>query len=108
MSNLGQGSIIVGNRAKTLYVVPHAVQQQHRKAVNIMQMLSFKQVTQLIKAIGHKRTIIVEGENGIGKTGLFHMLKDDPFFSNHVHVDPIDCTQSVSYTHLTLPTKRIV
>ena len=58
-----------------------------------MQMLSFKQVTQLIKAVGHKRTIIVEGENGIGKTGLFYHLANDPFFANHIHVDPIDCTQ---------------
>ena len=58
-----------------------------------MQMLSFKQVTQLIKSVGHKRTIIVEGENGIGKTGLFYHLASDPFFANHVHVDPIDCTQ---------------
>jgi hypothetical protein len=58
-----------------------------------MQMLSFKQVSQLVKAVGHKRTIIVEGENGIGKTGLFYNLADDPFFANHIHVDPIDCTQ---------------
>ena len=58
-----------------------------------MQMLSFKQTAQLIKAVGHNQTIIVEGENGIGKTGLFHQLKDDPFFAGHTHVDPIDCTQ---------------
>ena len=58
-----------------------------------MQMLSFKQVTQLIKAVGHKRTIIVEGENGIGKTALFHALKAMPKFANHIAVDPIDCTQ---------------
>jgi hypothetical protein len=58
-----------------------------------MSMLSFKQVSQLVKAIGHKRTIIVEGENGIGKTGLFYALANDPHFANHIHVKPIDCTQ---------------
>jgi hypothetical protein len=58
-----------------------------------MKMLSFTQVCQLIKAIGHEKTVIVEGENGIGKTGLHHHLKHDPMFANHIHVDPIDCTQ---------------
>jgi hypothetical protein len=58
-----------------------------------MAMLSFTQTVNLIKRVGHKRTIIVQGENGIGKTGLFHFLAKDPFFANHIHVDPIDCTQ---------------
>jgi hypothetical protein len=58
-----------------------------------MKLLSFKQTTQLIKSLGHKRTIIVQGENGIGKTALFHALARDPQFANHIHVDPIDCTQ---------------
>jgi predicted ATP-binding protein involved in virulence len=39
-----------------------------------MKLLSFKQTTQLIKSLGHKRTIIVQGENGIGKTALFYNL----------------------------------
>jgi hypothetical protein len=55
--------------------------------------LSFTQVVNLISAVGHKRTIIVEGENGIGKTALFHALKKLPKFANHIAVDPIDCTQ---------------
>ena len=55
--------------------------------------LSFTQVANLIAAVGHKRTIIVEGENGIGKTALFHALKRMPQFANHIAVDPIDCTQ---------------
>ena len=55
--------------------------------------LSFTQVVSLISAVGHKRTIIVEGENGIGKTALFHALKKLPKFANHIAVDPIDCTQ---------------
>ena len=37
--------------------------------------LSFKQVQSLVATVGHKRTVIVEGENGIGKTALFHALK---------------------------------
>jgi hypothetical protein len=55
--------------------------------------LSFSQVTSLVSAIGDKRTVIVEGENGIGKTGLFHAIKKMPQFANHIAVDPIDCTQ---------------
>jgi hypothetical protein len=43
--------------------------------------------------VGHKRTIIVEGENGIGKTALFHAIKRMPQFANHIAVDPVDCTQ---------------
>ena len=31
-----------------------------------MTMLSFNQVANLIKAIGTKRTILIQGENGIG------------------------------------------
>lgn len=55
--------------------------------------LSFTQVVNLIASVGHKRTVIVEGENGIGKTALFHALKRLPKFANHIAVDPIDCTQ---------------
>lgn len=58
-----------------------------------MNLLSFKQTANLIKSVGDKRTIIVQGENGIGKTALFHTLARDPQFQNHIHVDPIDCTQ---------------
>ena len=54
---------------------------------------SSSQVINLIAAVGHKRTVIVEGENGIGKTALFHQLKRLPKFANHIAVDPIDCTQ---------------
>lgn len=56
-------------------------------------MLSFTQVLNLIAAVGDKRTVIVEGENGIGKTALFHALKKHPKFANHIAVDPVDCTQ---------------
>jgi len=55
--------------------------------------LSFNQVQSLVANVGHKRTIIVEGENGIGKTALFHAIKRMPQFANHIAVDPVDCTQ---------------
>jgi hypothetical protein len=58
-----------------------------------MKMLSAIQVRQLIKAIGHEKTVIVEGENGIGKTSIAYDLRNDPMFANHIHIDPIDCTQ---------------
>ena len=55
--------------------------------------LSAQQVLNLIAAIGDKRTVIVEGENGIGKTALFHALRKLPKFADHIAVQPIDCTQ---------------
>ena len=55
--------------------------------------LSASQVVSLIAAVGDKRTVIVEGENGIGKTALFHMLRKLPKFADHIAVQPIDCTQ---------------
>ena len=58
-----------------------------------VQALSFSQTVNLIATIGHKRTVIVEGENGIGKTALFHALKRMDKFANHIAVKPIDCTQ---------------
>jgi hypothetical protein len=61
--------------------------------MSAIKMLSFTQTLNLIAAVGHKRTVIVEGENGIGKTALFHALKAHPKFANHIAVDPIDCTQ---------------
>ena len=59
-------------------------------------MLSFKQVAQLIKAVGHKRTIIVEGENGIGKTGLFYHLANDPFFATAIPIKATRCPNCTS------------
>ena len=57
------------------------------------KFLSFTQAVNLIAAVGDKVTVIVEGENGIGKTALFHALKGMPKFAEHIAVDPIDCTQ---------------
>ena len=52
--------------------------------------LSITQCAELIGKIGHKRTIIVEGDMGSGKTsGLRHMLK--AAFPTHTYVE-FDCT----------------
>jgi len=52
--------------------------------------LSASQVVSLIAAVGDKRTVIVEGENGIGKTALFHMLRMLHKFDDHIAVQAID------------------
>lgn len=55
--------------------------------------LSFKQIANLIATVGDKLTVLVEGENGIGKTAIFHHLASMEQFKNHIKVQPIDCTQ---------------
>ena len=57
------------------------------------KFLSFSQTLNLIKSVGHKRTIIVEGENGSGKTALYYALAKDPAYANHIRAGAIDCTQ---------------
>jgi hypothetical protein len=57
------------------------------------EYLSAPQIVSLIKAVGHKRTVLVQGENGIGKTHLWRMLAEDPHFADHIKIQPIDCTQ---------------
>ena len=56
-------------------------------------VLSHSQVRDLIKSVGHKRTVIVLGENGVGKTSIQYDLRQDPRFLGHMVLDPIDCTQ---------------
>lgn len=56
-------------------------------------ILSSAQVTALIKAVGPQRTVIVEGEFGIGKTSIHHALCRDPHFANYHMPKPIDCMQ---------------
>lgn len=57
------------------------------------KFLSFAQCVSAINVMGDKRTIFIEGENGIGKTAIFHALKKLPKYKDHIMVDPIDCTQ---------------
>lgn len=66
------------------------------------QQLSHKQVAALIKAVGPKRTVIVSGEYGIGKTALQLEFRQDPAFANHHLPDPIECTQ-LSEGDLSMP-----
>ena len=57
--------------------------------------LSFDEIVTIIKAYykqGIRRTILIEGENGIGKTAVYHALRNDPMFADHIAVDPIDAT----------------
>lgn len=56
-------------------------------------ILSSKQITALIKAVGPQRTVIVEGEFGIGKTSIHHALCRDPHFAHFHKPKPIDCMQ---------------
>ena len=58
-----------------------------------MQVLNHKQVANLIKAVGHKRTVIVSGEMGAGKTAIQSEFMQDPFFNGHIVSAPIECPQ---------------
>ena len=60
---------------------------------NQSNFLSFKQVVSLVKSVGHKRTVLIMGENGIGKTSVHKALCADPDFADFIKPSPIDCTQ---------------
>jgi len=55
--------------------------------------LNHQQIANFIKNVGGKRTVLIFGENGIGKTAIHSHLCQDPDFDKHIKVDPIDCTQ---------------
>ena len=55
--------------------------------------LNHKQVAAAIKAFGSKRSLLIEGEAGIGKTALLYEFRRDPAFAGYHIIDPIDCTQ---------------
>src|ERR1035437_2156497 len=57
------------------------------------KFLNATQVVSLIKAVGHKRTVLVEGEAGSGKTSLHYELAADPQFKGYYTPKPVDCTQ---------------
>lgn len=56
-------------------------------------VLTFNECLDLIENVGPKRTIIVEGENGVGKTALHRALCRRPAFADFIKPDPLDCTQ---------------
>jgi hypothetical protein len=60
--------------------------------MNINSFLTFTQVMNLIVAVGKRRTVIVEGPNGIGKTAVFYALSRLPQFQHYKHA-LVDCTQ---------------
>jgi len=55
--------------------------------------LNSVQTLDLIKAVGMDRTILVQGESGIGKTSMLYALAEDDAFKDHHVVNPVDCTQ---------------
>lgn len=57
------------------------------------QILNFNQCLDLIKAVGTEVTVIVQGENGVGKTALARALAQLPEYDDYIKPDPIDCTQ---------------
>ena len=54
--------------------------------------LNHKQAVSAVKAFGKERTIVIQGENGVGKTAIFHELEKDAEFRDHIAVK-LDCTQ---------------
>ena len=62
-------------------------------SIHMSKSLNHKQVVSLIKAIGASRTVLVEGEAGIGKTAMLYEFRNDPAFAGYHIIDPIDCTQ---------------
>lgn len=55
--------------------------------------LNFAQTLAAIKTYGSTMTVVVRGENGIGKTALWRALTSSPEYAGHIAVPPIDCTQ---------------
>lgn len=51
------------------------------------------QARALIEVMGDVDTCVIIGERGIGKTSLYYDLRKSPKFSNHIFVEPIDCSQ---------------
>jgi len=70
--------------------------------MNTQDFLSHKQIVELIKAVGSKRTVLVMGENGIGKTSIHADLAQDSAFDDHIKIKPIECTQ-LSDGSVTMP-----
>lgn len=58
-----------------------------------MKALNSKQIVSLIKSVGAERTVLIEGEAGIGKTSIHYALSADPAFARYYAPKPIDCMQ---------------
>lgn len=58
------------------------------------EYLNHTQVASLIKAVGHARTVLIQGENGCGKTAIWNTLAAaDECYAGFIKIKPIDCTQ---------------
>lgn len=57
------------------------------------QYLNFNESFELIRHVGPHRTIVFQGENGIGKTAMHYYLRDMAEYAGYVWVSPIECTQ---------------
>jgi hypothetical protein len=57
------------------------------------KFLSASQVMAQIMAVGHKRTVLVEGEAGSGKTSMQYAMAALPRFKGFYVPKPVDCTQ---------------
>jgi hypothetical protein len=56
--------------------------------------LNHNQVIAAVQAIGAHRTVLIEGEHGVGKSAIYTQLKALPSFSKFLCLErPIDCTQ---------------
>jgi hypothetical protein len=56
-------------------------------------VLSHNQAAALIAAVGDTRTVLVQGENGIGKTAMRHTFMRMKKFKDFLFPKPVDCTQ---------------
>jgi hypothetical protein len=61
--------------------------------IDNIEVLSHNEVADLIEANGDTRTILVQGENGIGKTSIWHALRKRPRFANYHCPKPVDCAK---------------
>lgn len=55
--------------------------------------ITHKELVPFLKSVGTKRTVMVLGENGVGKTSVQYMLMNDPEMADYIITPPIDCTQ---------------
>lgn len=58
-------------------------------------MATYLNSTQIINLIANgpkNRTVIIQGETGVGKSAIFHAMRAMPAFANH-HFEYVDCTQ---------------
>lgn len=61
-------------------------------AQNQIQILNHAQCFDFVRKVGPKRTVFIEGENGIGKTAMGRAL-GAAYAATHFCAEPVDCTQ---------------